>query len=400
MPNRESLYARSQVQCLVLALLSILIVAVWQELVIRYPYRGNQTALFCTGSRQTVPAPFRASTWLFQNSDGYDGQFYRYLAHDPFFQRGFASNMDDPRYRTQRILVPFIAWAVSAGRDGLIDRAYQYTVVAFCGLGVFWTCSYLALAGCPLWWGMPVFLLLPATLTSFDRMLVDGTLCAFFAGSLYYVRRGLWRPLYVIALMAPLVRDTGYLLVGGLILASVLERRWKRAALFATAAIPALLWWRFVVAHTGPSGAAGIFEKPLTGLFERVMTFRYEHVAAYPMLQGVIGAVGFLAILGYILSLAIAAVWLRSGRKKEGWDASAITVACFLLMGLALGSQYYLSDAYGYARPLSPLILWLVLRALATRAWAALVPPALLTAGVGIYLASPAFRVAKGLLNF
>jgi hypothetical protein len=400
MPNRELLSGRPQVQCLVLALLSFLIVAAWQELVIHYHYQGNQTALFCTGSRQTVPAPIRAGTWLFPDSFGYDGQFYRYLAHDPFFQRGFARNMDDARHRTQRILVPFIAWAVSAGRDGLIDRAYQYTVAAFCGLGVYWTCSYIVLAGCPLWWGMPVFLLLPATLTSIDRMLVDGALCALFAGYLYYVRRGRWRPLYVVALLSPLVRDTGYLLAGGLILASVLERRWQRAALFATAAVPALLWECFVAAHTGPTGATSIFGKPVIGLLERLFTFRHESVAAYPQLQGIINAVNFLAILGYILCLAIAAVWLWSARKKEGWNAPGIAVACFLLLGLALGNQNHLIDAYGYARPLSPLILWVVLRALATRAWAALIPPVLVAVGVGIYLAPPTFRVAKGLLNF
>ena len=183
-----------------------------QEFVIRFHYQSLQTGLFYTGSRFPAPPPLRAGTFVFQNSTGYDAQFYRYVAHDPFMRRGFDRYMDDPRHRYGRILVPLIAWAVSGGQDRWIDTGYRLTVAAFCALGVYWTCCWLVLSACPAVWGAAAFLLLPATLASVDRMLLDGPLCAVFAGYLYYTRVRHRKAVYAIAAIAPLIRETGILL--------------------------------------------------------------------------------------------------------------------------------------------------------------------------------------------
>lgn len=380
---------------LLAALLAALSILTWQELVIRYHYHGNQTALFCTGSKFDVPPELRQGTYVFANSPGYDGQFYRYVAHDPFLRKGFANSIDAPRYRYGRILIPLIAWAVSGGQQQLIDRAFQFTVAAFCALGVYWTCSYLLLEGCAPVWGLAVFLLVPATLTSVDRLLIDGPLCALFAGFLYYTRLDRSKAVYAIALLAPLIRETGFLLLAGVVGAAILKKQWKRAAVFATAALPALLWARFVAAHTRPGAAIAIFEKPVIGLFIRLFTVRAYPGASgsvYPLLQ----SLDFLSMAGYIICLAIAIRWLWSLRE-ERWAAPGIAIACFVLLALALGNQEHLADTYGYARPVSPLILWIMLRATARRAWAILISPLLVSAGVGVYLVSPAWSIVKGL---
>jgi hypothetical protein len=371
------------------------VVFVWQELVIRYHYHGNQTALFCTGSKQRIPRQFSQGTYLFQNTYGYDGQFYRYAAHDPFFKNGLTGFMDDARHRYGRILVPLIAWGAAGGRERLIDKTFQLTVVFFCGLGVYWACAYLTVAGCTPWWGL-LFVLLPATLASFDRMLVDGALCALFAGYLYHLRLGRWRAVYIITLLAPLVRETGYLLLGGVFLAALAEKQWKRILVFSTAAAPGLLWSWYVAAHTAPSFAYRIINRPVSGLFVRLFTVR-----AYPangLARPVILTADFLAIAGFILSLAMAAKWIWS-RQEERWAASSLSVGCFVLLGLALGNQYHLLDAYGYARPLSPVLLWLALQAVARKAWLGLAPPALVSVSVGMYFVSPAFSILRGVFG-
>jgi hypothetical protein len=384
--------------CVLFALLSFVMIAAWQELVIRYYYQGNQTGLFCTGDRQKIPEPLREGTYLFRDSHGYDGEFYRYLAHDPFFRRGFAGCIDDPRFRAQRILVPLLAWTVSFGQDAFIDRAYQFVVVAFCAMGVYWTCSWLLLAGCPSWWGLPVFLLLPATLASFDRMLLDSALCALFAGFLYYLRQERWRPLYAIVLLAPLVRDTGFLMLAGIVVSAAYHRQWRRAAVFASAVLPAALWMLFVRAHTPPSSVVAL-GNPVIGVLERVFVFRRHAQTAYPALQGAIDTVSYSASVGYALCFVIAIVWLWSLSSKEAWTPAAVTAKILVLLGLSLGTEGVLVEAYAYGRALSPLLLWIALTALARRAWLALAPPVMVTLAVGMYLASPTYRSLRALLG-
>lgn len=385
-------------RCVVFASLSATAILAWQELVVRFRYQGLQTGLFCTGSRFPVPPPLSAGTYVFQNSSGYDGQFYRYVAHDPFFRRGFDRYIDDARDRYRRILVPFMAWAMSGGQDGFVDSAYQLSVVAFCALGVYWTCCWLLLSRCPPAWGTVAFLLLPGTLASVDRMLVDGPLCALFAGYMYYSRRGRWNALYAIAAVAPLIRETGILILAGILAAAILEKRWRRVAVFATAAIPALLWFLYVAAHTRPSSAMSIVQRPVIGLFLRLFTIPHNYAGLNESLRIFMQTVDSLSMAGYILCLAMAAKWLWT-RRTEGGSALNITVACFLLLGLALGHPVHLLTAYGYGRPLSPLILWVVLVALASRKWAALVPPMLVSGGVVIYLVHSTLRVIETLFR-
>jgi len=104
--------------CVVIALTVTSLVIAWQALTVRVNYSGNWTALFWTGDRNP-PAPSLASegTYTFANSAGYDRQFYRYIAHDPFLQGDSAQGIDAPRMRYRRILIP--PRGVSVGRRPL-----------------------------------------------------------------------------------------------------------------------------------------------------------------------------------------------------------------------------------------------------------------------------------------
>jgi len=386
---------QGKTRCAALGLAAAAAVLTWQELTIRYHYQGNQTGLFCTGSKQRIPPQLRNGTYVFQNSYGYDAQFYRYAARDLFLKKGLAGFVDDARLRYGRILLPLIAWGAAGGQERLIDQTYQLTVTVFCGLGVYWTCAYLTLAGCAPWWGL-LFILLPATLASVDRMLVDGALCALFAGSLYYLRLGRFRAVYIITLLAPLVRETGFLLLAGVLLAALAERQWRRMLVFSTAATPALLWSWYVTAHTAPSQVYGIFGRPVFGLFVRLFTLRADPASGF--VRPVILTVDFLAMAGFILCLAMAARWIWS-RKEERLAASSITVGCFVLLGLLLGSPVQLLDAYGYARPISPVLLWVALQSVVRKTWAGLAPPLAVSLSVGMYCVPPALSIVRGVFG-
>lgn len=240
-----------------------------------------------------------------------------------------------------------------------------------------------------------MFLLVPATIASVDRMLVDAVLCALFAAFVYHLQRKHWKAVYATTLVAPLVRETGLLLLAGVVIAALMARQWKRAALFCTAGIPFLVWQDYVRLHTRPSIAYGILNRPVFGVIARVFTLRDYPVSAPKRLF--LWTTDELAIIGYILCLFIAGMWLWKNRG-EGFSVLAVTIALFVFLGGLLGNANHLAEAYGYSRPLSPLLLWLMLDAVVRGAWAKLVPPLLVTLGVAIYLGGPLVSIIKGVL--
>ena len=94
--------------CAWVAILAALLILGWTAARIRYACGGNWTAVFVTGTNFRVPPDLAAGTWRVAGA-GYDGQFYRYLAHDPWLQRGYSRFVDAPQLRFRRLLVPLAA---------------------------------------------------------------------------------------------------------------------------------------------------------------------------------------------------------------------------------------------------------------------------------------------------
>ena len=375
-----------------LALAAAAFVLLWQGLTVRYNYGGNWTALYFTGDRFAVPPALKSGTFLFKNSYGYDGQFYRYIAHDPFFQYGYSSYVDDPRLRYRRIFLPMAAFLVAGARQDTIDAAYIAIVLLATLAGVYWSSLYAATQGCHFGWGL-IFLLSPGALTSIDRLLTDGLLTALFAGVLVYSSGNDVLKLFAILTLAALTRETGFLLIAGAAGAEFFHKRYQRGLLFAAASLPALIWYAFVSLHTKSSAesAMRIFTFPGAGLVARMFTVR---PFADPVLRVAVPVLDLLTLLGFIASLALALRWIW----KPGLSQVAITIGLFVVLGLVAGSPDHLLEGYGYSRPLSPLLLFVMLRAVAEGAWLALIPPLLVTASVAVFFVSPALTVLKALL--
>src|SRR5580700_2994804 len=101
-----------QSRCILTGLGCAALTLCWQFLTVHYNYSGNWTALFCSGSSMRQPPQLaNERIYVFANSNGYDGQFYHYLAHDPLLTGGLAAvYIDAPRLRCRRILMPAIAY--------------------------------------------------------------------------------------------------------------------------------------------------------------------------------------------------------------------------------------------------------------------------------------------------
>src|SRR5206468_1861378 len=117
-----------------------------------------------------------------------------------------------------------------------------------------------------------LFVLTPASLISLDRLTVDLSFTALCIGFALYVRLKQDAKAYTVLVLACLSRDTGFVLACAACLALCLERRFAKAAILATAAIPATAWYLFVNLRT-PNYSNEKFAEliPFKGIYEALL---------------------------------------------------------------------------------------------------------------------------------
>jgi hypothetical protein len=380
------------------ALLGVLLAGCWQAATVRFNYGGNWTALFCTGEAHTVPPELAARTYIFKASTGFDGQFYRYIAHDPWLQKGWSKYQDAPKLRYRRILVPGLAWLLAAGQSRYIDAAYNSVILFSLFFGIYWLSRYAVFHGRSPAWGLG-FLLVPGTLISIDRLTVDIALVALCSGLVWYVRKDSPGRIYLVLVLAGLARETGLLLTGACCLHALWNRRWRQAMVYATAALPALLWYGFVATHAAPMHASRgglvprwFFQYPLVGILMKL--FQPEHYPFGPLLARGIQALDAIALGGLLLALGLAVWGLRKGR----WDQEHWATLAFLALTLAVSTPGFWRNVYSYARPFSPLVFLVGLRALSGGSLWALAPILMMDLRVAAQWAPQLWGVLRGLL--
>jgi hypothetical protein len=373
-----------------LAIFSALLIFAWTAARVHYAFGGNWTAVFCTGMAFRVPPDLDAGTYRFEGA-GYDGQFYRYLAHDPFLQRGYFRYVDAPRFRFRRLLVPLTAWLLAGGKGSWVDGAYLAVEMLFLALGVYWCARLLARRGGSPLWGL-LFVVVPATLASFDRMLLDGPLTALFVGFLLYCEEERWARVWALAMLAALTRETGLLLGAAMVLDRLWRHDWRRAAWFASSAVPAAAWYGYVAAHLPRDGPTNIAAIPVLSLLRRLAWLRpYPD----PHLQLLLRVTDVLAVLGLAVAIVLGVRWVLERRSGP----VTLCAGLFTALALTLGTPSHMIDAFGFARPVSPLLLWIMIEAVTRRKWAALAPPLLVSLSVSLVFANPFVTVMKGLLG-
>jgi hypothetical protein len=375
----------------ILALAAVLGIWLWQLATVHFNYGGNWTALFNTAPNWPRPA-FLASedVYIFPpGSLGYDGQMYHFIAHDPWIQRGTVAALDDPALRYRRILAPALAWAVALGRDSAIHPAYLAVILGFVFLGVFWFARAMVIQGRHPAWGL-MFVLMPATLVSIDRLTVDVGLAALTVGFvLYYENR--WKVLPILV-CAALTRETGLLLTAGYAVFLLSRRRFADMLWAGASTLPAILWYVYVSGHTPPEPPDRFSSLiPLAGWIERVV-----HPEAYllPRWQAFAAVeLDYVALAGIALMLGHAA-WLAWSRR---WNARAAAIYVFAAAVVFIGSRSVWQDAFSYGRVVTPLMI--LLAAEDARPRLAFAPVALVDARIGLNFLKQIIGVASHLIK-
>ncbi len=331
-------------------------------------YQARWNALFCTGAELTQPPELAGEhIYLFPDSKGYDGQMYHYIAHDPFFIRGFDAAVDAPRMRYRRILVPLAAHWLAFGNDDRVDGAYAGVILLAVFGGGYWLSMYCSLLGYRAAWGL-AFVLIPATLISMDRMTVDAalaTLCVAFA--VFVLRGSLWG-LYAVLVAAALVRETGFALIAAYVIWLASQRRFRQAALFLTTAIPALAWYLFVLFNTDPEGFEGLSLIPFQGIAQRIVSpYKYQFSA---WINAASTVLDYAALAGMLLAvvLVVQTIWRRE------WGPLQAAACLFALLAMFLYSPGAWTEVYAFGRTLSPLLVFVALAGVQQRDWIRILP--------------------------
>lgn len=367
---------------------AVLFLWTWQFLTVRYNYGGNWTALFCI--RPTMPRPAflqSENLYLFNGTEGYDGQVYHLIAHDPWMRKGSAGAIVGASFRYQRILVPALAWLLAFGQDPWIHAAYFTVVLGFVFLGVYW----LALITPRPAWGL-AFVLTPATITSVDRMTVDIALAALTAGFAYYAEKSpRWKVIAVLT-CAALARETAAAIIAGYALYLLTRRRFADAFWTAAAALPAFAWYLYLSKRAAPSDLPGYFDWiPLAGFVQRI-----THPVVYsisPLKDALATALDYVALAAVAITLILAAR-LAMERRWDAWASGLYALAAAAIM---VRSRSVWEDAYAFGRVLTPLMLLTGLEYFAGRPWLAFAPMLLVDARISLNLWSQVVGVLRGI---
>jgi hypothetical protein len=384
----------ARLRCLVLALACTAALWVWQALTVRYSYGGNWTGLFCTGAlfKQAPRALQFEHIYLFPNSPGYDGQVYHYIAHDPFFGRGFSSSIDAPRLRYRRILVPAMAFLLALGRDGAIDAAYLAVVSGFIFLGTYWlgrlavSLGYSAMVG-------TLFGAVPAVLVSVDRLTVDAALAACCVAFAWYLHRPSPGKLYAVLAAAALVRETGILLVAAYTIYLLGRRRFRPAVVFSTAAAPAACWYVFVQLHTAPDYSSFITPALFSGFLHRLLD-PYPYPFS-PIVNTIAASLDMLALAG----LTGALLWGFYRAFHRAWTPVTVAIYLFAILAIALSPGDPWAEVYGFGRTLTPLLLLAALDGLTVGSVAPVLSMLAVDPRIGLQVGGQIVNIVRGIFS-
>jgi hypothetical protein len=360
----------SSLQAAKYAILAVAAVFVWQFANVRFNHSGEWNALFLSGDRFEIPAALGTEEIpQLPRSDGYDGQFYHYIAHDPLMTKGLAASVNDPGLRWRRILVPGLAALLSFGQPGWVDGAYRLVIYLFLGCGVFWLSLLAMHYGRHPAWGL-WFVAIPATAISVERLTVDISLAALTVGYSFHVLRSRSAPTWLLLALAPLARETGLALLAVHASHAFATRRWRELTAAVVCGLPFLAWASYLASMTSPL-ASDWLSLPFSGLLARSIDVLPLPLSGSQALVAM--SLDYAGIVGVWIAL-IQSLVLLWPRLRPGLGALSETmgpvewgVAFFALAAVLLGSPSVWAGSYAFGRVLSPWLIFLLLVALRDR---------------------------------
>lgn len=253
------------------------------------------------------------------DGDGLDGQQYYAIARDPLHLDQTADQLDNPRYRLQRPLLPWTAWLLqpTGGGLGLVYALFLVGLVAvFAG-------ALASGALSTMWRGPPwiaaVFPLLPGAYWSLRVTVSDAMALGLALAAIALAARSRHGAAIAVGVLAVLAKEPAILLLLGW----ALHRRTKRDALLLVVPAAVIVVWMGWLGIVLPPDTArpsdlGLPFAGLASAWSDVWSQGRE-------------LVGMACTVGGLI-LGAAALGLRRFRHPLGW-AIAVQLGFLLIMG-------------------------------------------------------------------
>lgn len=304
------------------AAIGVLLLLVWVMVDVSRYGGSNPVSLIQPGtqgpSTEVIAADFPEIEQ--PESTGLDGQQYYAIARDPLHLDETAAHLDNPRYRLQRPLLPWLAWAAQPTGGG-IGLVWALFLVGLVGIVIGSVASGVLAT---IWRGPPwvaaVFPLLPGAWWSLRVTVSDALALGLALAAIALAARNRHAAAVAVGVLAVLAKEPAILLLLGW----ALHRRTRRdVALVAVPAAAIVAWMGWLALQLPPdTDRAQDLGLPFVGLvqaFTDVWSQGNELVGMACTLGGLV--VGGLAL------------WKRGLRHPLGW-ALAIQLAFLLVMGV------------------------------------------------------------------
>ena len=228
-----------------------------------------------------APHIWTSKTIIHKGSVGYDGQFYYYIAHDPFILGQSYDHIDFPAYRYQRIIYPLAVWLLSFGQPNwipylmvgvnllgiLIGTWFIILILKYFGLNPWYSLFYSA------FWGFLLCLL---------RSMPEPLSITFVVMAVFFYLRGktLWQ---VISLaLAALTQETTLLVSLAFLFYFFWEKDFRRF-LYTLFPLLVYLFWQFYIYFRFQTfsflGGTHNFGPPFLGITEKFVSLGHASLS-------------------------------------------------------------------------------------------------------------------------
>jgi hypothetical protein len=330
------------------AVLGLLLLAAWVAVDVARFGASNPVSLIQPGvmgpSTEAVAADFPEIEQ--PASTGLDGQQYYAIARDPLHLDETAEQLDNPRYRFQRPLLPWAAWAVQpmGGGVGLVWALAGFGALAILAGAIASGVLSTIWRGPP--WVAAVLPLLPGAWWSLRVTVSDAMALSLALVAIALAARHRHAPAVAVAVLAVLAKEPAVLVLAGW----ALHRRTRRDALLVAVPVVAIVAWMGWLAFQLPPDPARAQDLglPFAGLVEAVTDIWSDGRQLVGMACTLAG-----------LALGAVALGLRRLRHPLGW-AIVLQLAFLAVMGVNP-----ISVNFGATRMAMPVMMLAVI-ALAT----------------------------------
>jgi MFS family permease len=175
----------------------------------------------------------------------YDGQFYWGIAVDPLATGKVHKAFDKPAYRYGHPLYGWLGWLFSAGRPRLVPAALGAVGLASLFIAAAAAAALGVARGGSGWEGLFIALN-PGLVSAAAHDLAEPLAAALLLGAFAAHFRGRLVAAWICLALLPLAKEPLLLVVLALVVWELVQRRQRRALMFTSAVIPALLWWTYV----------------------------------------------------------------------------------------------------------------------------------------------------------